>query len=178
MPNRKYHTIRNAIVATVIGGLIVSYAKGWLDIIIPKIWSAISGLIISFMGNIQIPIWLFVLLSLSSFIGIFRLLIRWINAITTPKNPTWRDYNFDNFLGVNWRWTYPVGVHSDLTPYCPIDDTGLLFEAYTNSNCIALKCVRCKNIFSLDAESLDDAKEKVSLLIDQKVRSGSWREAI
>lgn len=108
-------TVRNTVLGTVIGGLILSgilsflgggWSIGrWVVGHAELAWSTLTT-------QVNLPLGLILLLSIVALLGLWPLTRRWI----APGEGT--SYEFDRIFNVDWMWRNPPS-HQNLTPFCP-----------------------------------------------------------
>ena len=178
MSNEK-HTIRNSVIS----GLIVLAIGGTVPFVLPDAWNRIKATASSFFAwlssTMTVPVWLVGVLVLASLFA--ACVIAWWGHVRL-RIP-WRGYTEDRFLDVMWRWKYRFGKIDleTLKPYCRTDDTELAFvpQRYVPSTFdIALRCDSCRNTFYHQEVSELSFREKVLRLIEQRIRSGEWKDVV
>jgi len=164
------HPIRNAIIGAVVGGLILTAILGALDFL-PTAWSWLVSICRWIFGiaSYSVTLPLCVVLFLAS--PWIYIVIRRYALIGKP----WRKYTEDTIGGIVWRWKYGFGGEpTDLCPYCPLDDTLLVWSRPTIGQ-VEFHCDSCNARFGpfkgLDREDSDEA---VKRQIDRKIRTGEW----
>jgi hypothetical protein len=169
--------IRNKVIATVIGGIILSalgyalYAAPnvfrWIGRVLRSIWNYLTS-------SSNVPNWLLWLLIIVSAVTAIKLIRRLFKRDKIIE-PTFRMYTEDSFEGATWRWSWdyydkPVNI----LPYCPICDSQLVYVRPNEFSLrpalsVAFYCETCK-------------KERVRIegerFIDRKIRNGEWKRLI
>jgi len=162
--------IASAILA--IAGSLLAYGFGWW----PRILDAA-------LQRHAVPTWLLILLALaavptSTAVGAAL----WFAVFPRPATgPTWAGYTTDELLGVRWRWRYSQsGTLFDLTSFCPSCDFQIFAEPgglYRAVPRTAFRCESCgRHIAEFDG-STADLESKVTRIIQQKLRAGTWPDA-
>ena len=163
------HPIRNAILAAVAAGLILSAFLYF----VPKVVGLLSGAARFLLSWISIPTWLFLLLAVISAATVIRKLSRLLSKEEdTPGEPDVDMYTQDNFFGLTWRWT-PEFLPSSLRSYCPVCDTLLVYhEPYRAA--VTFFCETCQEIKLESDANYDETIARVTRQIDRKSRTGEW----
>ena len=185
MTTQESHGIRNGIIATVVGGALLSLlldpvrtalasAAGWII-------SAFLTVISAIQSDYSIPGWLLgsmILLSLFPVVQLARFLLS--RRTKRPEDL----YREDQLFGVVWRWSWLRGEPTGLWCFCPDCDTELVYQEHvqgdglmrrdTRPDHILLICERC----GVERSKLNGLKHyaigTVEREIRRKLRSGEW----
>jgi hypothetical protein len=184
MPKDDSHSLRNGIIATVIGGLILS-AIGYAIFFAPNVFRGILKIFVAigsyFTSFTSIPRWLFwllLLLAAITVIQVARPLLR-----RRSNEPTVRDYTQDSFEGILWRWSYTWADNPiDIVPYCPYCDTMLVHSEssiWGETPKVSFYCERCKSVRGeIEGGGRPYAISMVQRLIDRKIRNDEWKPLV
>jgi hypothetical protein len=125
----KRHTIRNGIIVTVMGGLILAgILSDWFRLHLWQLITSIAKPLVLFghwiKNDTVLPNWLFLTLGILSIITIIRALsaIRRMNGNATER------YDHDEVFGIIWRWSGDPYQTYNLCPFCPHCDGELLYH--------------------------------------------------
>ena len=141
MTDKHPHPVRNGIIVTVVGGLILSaipQSRGFLVEAMSWAWAGISWVWTALISHYSIPGWAFLIIGLFALVGLVRLYV-----VLWPQNepePAYRSYTEDMLHGAKWRWSWTGGQISNLWCFCPRCDAQLVpgedyFDGKTNFVC-------------------------------------------
>jgi hypothetical protein len=184
MAKEEKHSVKSGIIATVVGGLILS-AIGYVFFFLPDLFRWVinffSRIWNYFVSSTPIPRWLLWLLILMSVATLFRL----VRPLLKRRNnePKVTMYTEDSFEGVTWRWSYDWGNNpTDILPFCPYCDTMLVHSesSFWNENPkVSFYCERCKQVRAeIEGGRRSYAISMIARLIDRKIRSEEWRRLV
>jgi len=182
MAKGENQSVRNGIVATVVGGLILSALYA-----VPHIVQATLGVFTSvldyFSSGINIPHWLLWLLIVLSLITLSRLIAPLLKRDSNDE-PDFRRYTQDSFEGVIWRWSYdrhdtPINI----LPFCPYCDAMLVHVKqpfnFSGSASVSFYCESCKQVRAeIEGGDRHYAISMIERFIDRKLRNGEWKGLI
>jgi hypothetical protein len=176
MASEEKHSVRNSILGTVIGGLLLAFLL-WL---IPGLWawlvSAIGRLAGFLISQVNVPVWLVGIMILAIIPTIIMVVLLIVASFRRPSEPTWLDYTTDRFDGMTWRWKYINNGVSNLGCFCPYDDTRLIYvRGYENAS---LHCETCKAKFGPFDGDIDYIHAKIERQIERKVQKDEWRKVV
>jgi len=142
MPDKESHTIRNSIIATVVGGLILSIiispSRKIILRLLVLIWSGVTWTWTALISYYSMPGWLVISIDILAFLGILNLY-----RVLTPrkeKDPKFKKYTEDFLYGAKWRWSWDADNYlSNLWCFCPRCDAQLVYDDSS-----------CRNIMSQD----------------------------
>ena len=185
MATQESHAIRNGIIASVVGGALLSLlldpvrttlaaAAGWIA-------SACIWVVSALQSDYSIPGWLLgsmIFLSLLSVVQLTRFLL----SLRTKRPEDL--YREDHLFGVVWRWSWLHGEPTALWCFCPDCDTELVYQEHvqgdglmrrdTRPDHTLLICERC----GVERSKLNGLKHyamgTVQREIRRKLRSGEW----
>ena len=97
--NKHPHPVRNGIIVTVVGGLILSaipLSRGFLVKTMSWFWAGVSWMWAALISHYPIPGWAFLIVGLFALVGLVRLFVDlW------PRNePAYRSYTEEMLYGV------------------------------------------------------------------------------
>ena len=97
MANKHPHLVRNGIIATVVGGLILAailQPRGFLVKAMSWAWASVSWIWAALISYYSIPGWVFLIVGLFALIGLVRLCV-----VLWPQNePAYKSYTEDMLL--------------------------------------------------------------------------------
>ena len=135
--------MRNGIIATVVGGLILSailpQSRDFLVDAMSWVWAAISWIWAALISHYSIPGWVFLIIGLFALVGLVRLCV-----LLRPQNePAYKNYTEDMLYGAKWRWSWNGSLISNLWCFCPRCDAQLVYgEDYLHGK-TDFVCERC-----------------------------------
>jgi hypothetical protein len=134
MSNQESHSVRNGVIATVIGSITMA-ALGEMWPPAKKagiwLWDKISWLASLFVDMYYLQGWLLALLLLLSLVTVIRFLV----SLKGQKVPAFPSYVEDQLFGAKWRWSWIAGEVSNLWAFCPRCDSELVYD---DSSCNSL----------------------------------------
>ncbi|MBA7495279.1 hypothetical protein ES702_05861 [subsurface metagenome] len=150
MSEKESHPVRNGIIATVVGGIMLSaipplreYALkvlGW-------IWSGVVWVWEALISGYSIPGWVLLILGLLSIIGVVNIYL----AIRSGDEPEFMKYTEDFIYGAKWRWSWAGNTITNLWCFCPKRDAQLVYDDSSCRNILSdvrktdFICERCGN---------------------------------
>ncbi|MEO8325610.1 MAG: hypothetical protein ABI618_07155 [Nitrospirota bacterium] len=192
MPPKPDHTLRNTIIGTVLGGLLLAFLLSW---VVPSIgnffllfwgyikagfffvWSLITS-------DYSTPGWIFLLLGMLS----IPTIIRTVQKLKKPGSPQAVNHYFqDNLFGTTWRWEYGYKTFLNLWCFCSHCDMELVFnEVYPSGfkssfnppDYTEFFCEGCHTTRAKIEGSKDNALGKVEREIRRKIRTGEWQTVL
>lgn len=141
MKNKQPHPVRNGIIATVVGGLILALILqlgGFLADTVSWAWSAVVWTWTALVSRYSVPGWILLTIGLLSVLGVV-----WILVALWPQNePAYRSYTEDMLYGAKWRWSWAGSEISDLWCFCPTCDAQLVYNegGFTETHFICERC--------------------------------------
>ena len=144
MATKSPHSLRNGVIATVVGGLILTAitslvpqlrnffvdAMLWVWRSVIWIWAALTAYY-SVPGLVLLIIVLFALVGLASLYLVLR----------PQDEPIHRNYIEDMLYGAKWRWSWNGNEISNLWCFCPICDAELVCSnGYAETKFICERC--------------------------------------
>lgn len=141
MLNKQLHPVRNGIIATVVGGLILSFIpqfRGFLVETMSWTWAGAAWVWTALLSHYSMPGWAFLIIGLCAFVGLARLCV----VFLPKKKPAYLNYTEDMLDGAKWRWSWTDGKISSLWCFCPNCDAQLIYsERYDGKTDFI--CERC-----------------------------------
>ena len=143
MANKHPHLVRNGIIATVVGGLILAtipQPRGFLVKAMSWAWAGVSWIWAALISYYSIPGWVFLIVGLFALVGLVHLCV-----VLWPQNePAYKSYTEDMLLGAKWRWSWAGSQISNLWCFCPRCDACLVYsEASFPEEETEFICERC-----------------------------------
>ena len=125
MANKHPHPVRNGIIVTVGGGLILSaipQSRGFLVEAMSWAWAGVSWIWAALISHYSIPGWVFLIVGLFALVGLVGLCV-----VLRPQNePAYRSYTEDMLYGAKWCWSWTGSHISNLWCFCPDCDAQLV----------------------------------------------------
>jgi len=121
------HTLRNGIVATVVGGIALALlAKLWPPAMkaLAWCWAKIVAAVGLFSNSYGVPGWVLGLLILSA----LPTALRFVRSLRTSEELPYLRYLEDTFYGAKWRWSWVSGNVANLWAFCPHCDSELVYD--------------------------------------------------
>ncbi|ABB32507.1 hypothetical protein Gmet_2282 [Geobacter metallireducens GS-15] len=184
MTESQSHSVRNGVIATVLGGLILSaipYARGLLLSLIAWVWSGAVWARKTITLSYPTPGWLLLLIGLFALYGAVCTLF----ALRPKKEPLHKKYTEDIIYGAKWRWSWVGSNVSNLWCYCPTCDATLVYD---DSSCRSryepsktdFICERCngKVVTTIQGGNKSYAVGAAERELLRKVRTGEYVAAI
>lgn len=185
MKEKESHPIRNGIIATAVGGILLSFLP-LLGHRIPKMLSCLWGLVVS-CGNYLLSAhdvygWVIIALGFLSLCTIVFV----IGKLIQNAEPSYQKlYTEDYLFGAMWHWTYVNGSISNLCCLCPQCKSELVYGGFEpdpfNLDHDGKRpqtyfiCEKCKvRIASLEGRK-DYAIGRVEREIRRKIRTNEWK---
>lgn len=142
------HSVRNGVIVTVIGGLILSailyaipYARNLLIRFIAGVWGSVVWVSKSATSSYSVPGWLLLLLVLLALYSAARILF----ALRRPANePFFKKYTQDMIYEAKWRWSWNGNNVYNLWCFCPTCDATLVYD---DSSCRSYSHTESKTLF-------------------------------
>lgn len=184
MTDKDTHTIRNGVIATVLGGFIL-YAIPYTRDILPGIARYVAhGVSIGaqavwhhLTSTINLPwytLWPLILFSLPAIWRLVRLC-----APRNNKEPLKSDYTEDMIVGVRWKWEFGRGYNpTSISPFCPMCQTRLVYSEEYYPHKTTFQCETCRqNITTIDGD-YHFAVGTIARQIERILNTGEWKTRI
>lgn len=186
MKEKESHSIRNGIIATVIGGILLTFWPPFRDVIVKIltwVWSLFVGFWNYLSSEHKVYGWVIIIFSLLA----VPTLIVGIRKLIGRRESGYQDlYTDDHLFGVKWHWTYVNGSIANLWCLCPKCENELVYSEFIpnqfNIDHVGKKpktefiCDRCGVPRASLEGSKDFALGTVQREIRRKIRTGEWRE--
>jgi hypothetical protein len=152
MPEKESHAIRNGIIATVVGGMILSAVPVLREISIRVLRWIGAGVVYAFdklISTYPIPGWLLIIVVFYALLGAARVYVL-VRPKKQPEQPKFLRYREDFLYGAKWRWQWVGNQISNLWCFCPNCDAQLVYDDRSCRNFIDPSkthfiCERCNN---------------------------------
>lgn len=132
MASGESHSVRNGVIATVVGGVVLAtLGEVWPPVksAIVWLWETILAVAGLFGETYAIPGWALAILGVLALVTIVRAII---GLRSNPASPaptaSHRSYVEDILFGAKWRWSWSGGDVSNLWCFCPICDAELVYD--------------------------------------------------
>ena len=144
MANKLPNSVKNGIIVTVVGGLIlyvILHFRGFLVEAMSWIWAGVTWVWIALISNYSIPGWAFLIIGLFALVGLLLLCVIFWFQVKPENEPAYRNYTQDMLYGAKWRWSWNGGEFSNLWCFCPNCDAQLIYrEGYGSTDFICERC--------------------------------------
>jgi|WetSurMetagenome_2_1015567.scaffolds.fasta_scaffold53202_2 hypothetical protein len=132
MASGESHAVRNGVITTVVGGVVLA--------ILGEIWSPVKSAIgwvwekvLAFAGlfgeTYAVPGWVLAILGFLALVTVVRAIIGWRSNSAAPiAAVSHRTYVEDILFGAKWRWSWSGGDVSNLWCFCPVCDAELVYD--------------------------------------------------
>lgn len=142
--------MRNGIIATVVGGLILAAIMS----LIPQLraffvdaalwlWRGVTWVWAALISDYSMPVWVFLIIGLFALVGLALLCVILWSRIKPEIESEYQKYTEDTLYGAKWRWSWNGNEISNLWCFCPICDAQLVYsEGYTETKFICERCSR------------------------------------
>jgi hypothetical protein len=127
MTTTESHSVRNGVIATVIGGIaLAALSELWPPAKKAGLWlfEQASWLVGLFADTYSIQGWALALLVLLPLVT----LIRFVVALKQQQPAPFTSYVEDLLFGAKWRWLWQSGEISNLWCFCPRCDSELVYD--------------------------------------------------
>lgn len=187
MASAESHAVRNGIVATVLGGLIlaalgevwppIKQTFGWL-------WKQVVVFTNLLVDMYTIPGWALTIMGGLASVTVMRAVIAWRSASVTPTfDAPYLKYMEQILFGAKWRWSWSAGQIANLWCYCPVCDGELVYDDSMARRASTWRqpqtlfiCEHCDNsvIGTVDGGGKHYALSVVKRDIDRRIRTGQY----
>lgn len=186
MKEKESHSIRNGIIATVVGGILLTFWPPFRDVI-EKILSWVWGLIVGIWSYLSSEhsvygwvVIVFVLLSIPT-------LVVGIRKLIASREPGYQDlYTEDYLYGAKWHWAYINGSITHLWCLCPHCANELVYSEFVPDQFnidhvekpprTEFVCEKCRVTRASLEGRKDYALGTVEREIRRKIRTGEWNK--
>ena len=162
--------IATAIIAAF--GLGITYFNLW-----PPISSSVSTALGFLRTSTPVSNWLLGLFIICTLLVVLVIGLTICQYIFPAQSDAWRSYTTDTFMGVTWYWQYMSNGDIYNLHCCCLQCQYQVFPASAGLSSIVFRCGSCGSVtgpFDVEMRSIES---KVTLLIQQKPRTGSWASA-
>jgi hypothetical protein len=191
MAEKESHTLRNSIIGTVIGGLILAFILHMTHSLNTVVLGALNLVAFPFIKGWSflwsahlIPGWLLLILCALAVVG-FVVVYRRLRPTKNPAEPDYYGYTEDVFDGAKWRWLWVNGSPSDLRCFCPSCDGELMyddsswhdpFKRHMKKETL-LFCEHCNRqvISRIEGGDMNYAVNVVASEIDRRIRTKEYK---
>lgn len=185
MNKKESHTIRNGIIATVIGGILLSFWPPFLNII-KKIflwlWRVLVAIFTYLQTEHSVYGWVIVILSIMSVVLALHLI-----SMIRKHEPGFQElYKEDSLFGVDWFWDYINKKIIRLWCLCPKCKNELVYSEFIpnqfnymhkgKSPYTEFICERCGVTKSKIDGDKTHALSTVEREIRRKIRTEEWKD--
>ena len=140
--NKHPYSVRNGIIVTVVGGLILSaipLSRRFLEKTMSWVWAGVSWMWTALLSHYPVPGWVLLIVGLFALLGLVGLCV-----VLWPRNePAYRSYTEDMLYGAKWRWSWIGREISNLWCYCPSCDMELVCSEDILTQRTDFICERC-----------------------------------
>jgi len=185
MKEKESHQVRNGIIATVVGGVILSFWSTLKDAVIKVftwLWDMLIGAWNYLWSAHNVYGWIILALVFLS----IPTIISGINRVKKKKELGYAElYREDNLFGAKWQWNYSNGNITNLEGICPQCQCELVYIEYIpkrfrfedegKSPKTELKCDRCDIIRASFKSARLYALGTVEREIERKIRTHEWQ---
>ncbi len=150
----------------------LNWWPGWITRKIASLWAYL-------LSSSVIPRWLLILLILIAVpIIVLACVLMWVALFQKKDNALWSSYTTDFFDGLRWRWRYADGRVDRLLSFCPVCDFQVFPDTTSSfADRIGFHCESCGKNLGTHQGPYAYLENKVTRLIQQKLRAGSWHVA-
>lgn len=182
-PKGERDSIRNGIIVTVVGGLILAAILAFPEWFKTS-WKVIVATWHFLFASIPVPRFVLGLLVLFCLVMAYREIRRAVQKVlNVPSIDDSFLYTKDEIFGLVWRWDYSTSNPLErLRAFCPRCDTILVhsldFVSRNYQSWTTFSCETCKKEVTTLEGDINHVLQKVGRQIERKVRTGEWKQAI
>ena len=187
MSNKESYPIRNGAIASVIGGIILSFWAPFREVLVKVaswFWTLLVSLWEWLSSSHEVYGWVVTLLVLLAIPALVEL----VSLILKKKEPKVEDlYKSDYLFGADWQWQYVNGSITNLCGLCPSCKSELVYSEFipnrydythdgleSKTDFICERCNTSKCTFKGDKRY---ALGTVEREIRRKIRSNEWESS-
>lgn len=188
MEQKDCHTIRNGVIATVIGGIVLSLWEPYRKLIIRSAlwaWDAAKALAGWFSTTHEVYGWVIILLVILAAPTVVLMFCH----LLKKAEPGYEDlYKSDRLFGAQWHWSYSGGAIKNLWCLCPSCQNELVYSEFVPNPYdfthdgmepkTEFLCERCGTPRSSLKGRKDYALGTVEREIRRKIRNGEWQNGV
>jgi hypothetical protein len=184
LKGKESHPIRNGIIATVIGGALLSFWKPFKDLIVSLfrwLWGVLESIWVWLTSSHEVNGWLLIVLIVLAITTCVQLLIL---LYKKGQDEYLKNYKSDNLFGAKWHWNYSGKDITNLWCLCPSCNGELVYSEftpnrydYTHDGLEAKTEFICDNCGSTKCTLKGDkyyALASVEREIRRKIRNNEW----
>lgn len=185
MEQKDSHVIRNGVIATVLGGIVLSFWEPFRKLVIRSAlwaWDALKALAGWFSSTHDVYGWVTVLLV---FLAVPTVVVTLRNLLKKAELGYEDLYKADRLFGAEWHWSYSGGAIKNLLCLCPSCQSELVYSEFVPDRFdfthdgtepkTEFICERCGTPRSSLKGRKDYALGTVEREIRRKIRSGEWQ---
>lgn len=127
MPSSDSHAVRNGLVATVLGGIVLAVlGELWppVKVAISWLWQKAQAFAGMFGETYSVPGWVLTVVCLLALVTVIRAIV----SVRAPSSDSHSSYIEDILFGMKWRWYWSGGDISGLWCFCPVCDAELVYD--------------------------------------------------
>ena len=179
MPEEK-HPIRNGIIVTVVGGVILAIILAlWNTIVVLLKWlvSTVGDIWMFIISKVSIPWIILILLVVLSLPTIWRFAKTFIPE--RNESLSLQNYRQDTMFNVVWKWaeTPPSSIRR-INGFCVKCQTRLVYETGFDNNETVFVCEKCGTRSDKFTGDIDNALGVVWRQIERKINTGEWKNIV
>lgn len=144
MADKHPHPLRTAIIATVVGGLILSailMLRGFFIEAVSQAWAGAIWLWNALLSYYLLPGWVFLIIGLFAIFGLAIGIAVLYGVLQPQKEPAYQSYTEDMLYEAKWRWSWNGNKVLNLWCFCPVCDAELIpVKAFRETN---FTCEHC-----------------------------------
>jgi len=185
LSNRESHPIRNGVIASVVGGILLSLWPPFRDLLLNVtswVWNGIKALALWLSSIQDVYGWILLLLIILSIPTISKI----ASLLSPNKEASTEDlYKSDNLFGAIWQWSYSNGSIHNLWSLCPECKSELVYSEfmpnpydYTHDGLepkTEFSCERCNSTKCTLKGDKEYATGTVEREIRRKIRNSEWK---
>ena len=185
MSRKESHPIRNGAIATIIGGIILSFWPSFRELLAKValwFWSLLSSIWEWLLSSHKVNGWVLVLLVILSVL----VLIKLASLIVRKKELGVEDlYKSDYLFGTEWHWSYSNGSIRNLWCLCPSCKSELVYSEFIPNKFdyshdglepeVDFICERCNATRCSLRGDKNYALGTVEREIRRKIRNNEWQ---
>jgi hypothetical protein len=188
MAEKGSHKIRNSVISTVVGGIVLSLwepIRNWLLETLTWVWTLVKTVWGLAVSSYSIPGWALIIL----FVGLIPAFAIVVRSITTKRELGALDlYKSDELFGATWRWDYAGTEILNLWCLCTSCQMELVYQEHIKSPLLShydndddntrFICERCNQVRVKLTGAKNYALGTVEREIRRKLRTGEWKKSV
>lgn len=130
MSSSESHSVRNGVIATVVGGIALAVlGELWPPVKngIAWLWEKIEAFAGLFGESYSVPGWALTVVGVLALVTIIRFIVE-LRASPVSPAASHTNYVEDILFGAKWRWSWSGGDISNLWCFCPRCDAELVYN--------------------------------------------------